>query len=340
MFLSIIIPIYNASAHLSETLDSILFQSYDDYELLLINDGSRDNSMQIMQEYAQKYSQIHIIDKANEGVSATRNCGICKAKGDYLYFMDADDLLHPRFLELMVGETKRTGADIMVCDYATFYTHPSYAQIASATKSERIPKGRLCAFEGLVPQGRATPLWNKLFRNLLHTQNVCILLDERMTFGEDMFFCWKHMLMSDNVYVIEAPLYLYRQSGRSATTRYHDKLYERYRSAFNDVETFAINHGINKGDIHVSVCHHIARRIPALVAMEYRSPYSWEKKMQHLTVVLDDKDIREGLYVHKNELVGAIFDAARAKDVSRLLKIARKNYWKDRILFPLKQLLK
>lgn len=339
MFLSIIIPIYNAAAHLRETVDSILCQSFKDYELLLINDGSKDNSMLIMQEYAAQNPQIRIIDKTNEGVSATRNRGICEAKGEYLYFMDADDLLHPQFLELMASETQRTGADIMVCDYATFYTHPKYQELPDGLQSEPI-SGGLQAFEVLVPQGRATSLWNKFLKNLLHTENVSILLDERMTFGEDMFYCWKHLLMAEKVYVINAPLYLYRQSGSGATTRYHDKLYERYRAAFDDVESFAVAHGINQDDIHASVCHHFARRIPSLVNMENRAPYSLEQKVEHLLLVLNDKDIREGLYVHKDELAGDYYDTARSKDSNSLLKIAKKNYWKSRLLNPIKRLLK
>lgn len=339
MFLSIIIPIYNAAAHLHEALDSILCQSFKDYELLLIDDGSKDESLQIMQEYAARYLQIRIIDKPNEGVSATRNRGIIEAKGEYLYFMDADDLLHPRFLELMVSETKRTNADIMVCDYTTFYTRPKYQKLPEGIKSESI-SGGLQAFEKLVPQGRATSLWNKFLRNLLQTQNVSILLDSRMTFGEDMFFCWKQLLMAERVFVVNAPLYLYRQSGAGATTRYHDKLYERYRDAFDDVEAFGDSHGIDKGQLHESICHHFARRIPSLVNMEYRAPYTQQQKVSHLLQVLNDKDIREGLYVHKNELTGEYYDAARAKNAAKLLKLARKNFWITRMLNPIKRLLK
>ena len=337
MFLSIIIPIYNAAAHLHEALDSILCQSFKDYELLLVNDGSKDNSMMIMQEYAAKNPQIRIIDKANEGVSATRNRGICEAKGEYLYFMDADDLLHPQFLELMASESKRTGADIMACEYVVFYNHPKYAQLPKGIEAKSI-NGHSLAFEHLALKGQATALWNKFFRNNSSTKEI--LLDPRMTFGEDMFYCWKHLLLAENVFVINAPLYLYRQSPSGAVTRYHDKLYERYRAAFDDVETFAIAHGINQDDIHASVCHHFARRIPSLVNMEYRAPYCQNQKKEHLSLVLNDKDIREGLYVHKDELTGDYYDAARSKDSKSLLKMAKKNYWKARLLNPIKRLLK
>ena len=88
---SIIVPIYNGAKVLRRCVDSIVKQNYENWELLLINDGSKDESIQICTEYAKKDNRIKVIDKENEGVSATRNHGISEATGSYVHFVDCDD---------------------------------------------------------------------------------------------------------------------------------------------------------------------------------------------------------------------------------------------------------
>ena len=90
MFFSIIMPIYNAATFLKESIQSIISQDFDDYECLLIDDGSKDDSLQIMREFAEQYSQIRIFSHENHGPAYTRNVGIEKARGEYLLFIDSD----------------------------------------------------------------------------------------------------------------------------------------------------------------------------------------------------------------------------------------------------------
>lgn len=93
MSISIIVPVYNTEKYLSACLDSILTQSFTDFELLLVDDGSTDKSGEICDEYAQKDSRIRVFHKENGGVSSARNLGIEEAVGDYLHFVDADDIV-------------------------------------------------------------------------------------------------------------------------------------------------------------------------------------------------------------------------------------------------------
>jgi len=90
---SIIVPIYNVELYLKECLDSILSQTFNDFELILVNDGSTDKSGDIAKEYKNKYNNIKLIDKENGGLSSARNAGIKKAIGDYILFIDSDDML-------------------------------------------------------------------------------------------------------------------------------------------------------------------------------------------------------------------------------------------------------
>ena len=106
---SIILPIYNAEKYLERCLESIITQTYANIEIILINDGSTDNSINIIKEYAIKDSRIIIIDKENEGVSVARNIGILKARGKYICFVDADDYIrekHDRENEMLYRQRK------------------------------------------------------------------------------------------------------------------------------------------------------------------------------------------------------------------------------------------
>jgi len=102
-FISIIIPIYNTEPYLRRCLDSVLSQSFEDFELLLIDDGSRDASGTICDEYARKDKRIKVFHKANGGVSAARNVGLEHAKGEWIYFVDADDEVLPNGLQALIG---------------------------------------------------------------------------------------------------------------------------------------------------------------------------------------------------------------------------------------------
>jgi glycosyltransferase involved in cell wall biosynthesis len=101
-FISIIIPIYNAEKYLNSCIESVLSQQVKDFELLLINDGSKDNSLDICNEYASKDSRIKVFDKPNGGVSSARNLGLDNATGEYIMFIDADDRLTPNALEMFL----------------------------------------------------------------------------------------------------------------------------------------------------------------------------------------------------------------------------------------------
>lgn len=111
--ISVIVPVYNAQEHLSDCVDSLLNQSLksDLYEIILLNDGSKDQSAKICEKYAKKYSNIVFIDKKNEGVSKTRNQGIQIAKGDFVAFVDNDDLVEPDYLATLYQSIMQSNAD-------------------------------------------------------------------------------------------------------------------------------------------------------------------------------------------------------------------------------------
>lgn len=111
---SVIIPVYNVEQYLSRCLDSVISQNFNDMEIICINDGSKDASLRILEEYAGKDSRIVIIDKKNAGVSAARNDGIAAAKGEYLAFLDGDDFWEADCLAKIYQEAEHNHSDIVI----------------------------------------------------------------------------------------------------------------------------------------------------------------------------------------------------------------------------------
>lgn len=119
--ISVIVPVYKVEPYLSRCIDSILSQTFTDFELILVDDGSPDNCGKICDEYAQKDKRIHVLHKGNGGLSSARNAGIDwvfeNSYSQWITFIDSDDWIHPEFLELLLSGATSTNTDICVCEY-------------------------------------------------------------------------------------------------------------------------------------------------------------------------------------------------------------------------------
>ena len=112
---SVVVPVYNAEKYLAKSIESMLSQSLREIELILVNDGSKDNSLAICQEYAKKDRRVTVIDKKNEGACIARNTGIALAKGKYIQLVDADDYIENNMLEEQYNLGEKTNAEVIMC---------------------------------------------------------------------------------------------------------------------------------------------------------------------------------------------------------------------------------
>lgn len=120
--ISVIVPVYNVEPYLRECIDSILAQTYTDFELILVDDGSPDKCGEICDEYAAKDSRIRVIHQENGGLSAARNAGLDIAQGEYVTFVDSDDFVAPNYLAVLYQMIDKTGADVSTCDYTSDFS--------------------------------------------------------------------------------------------------------------------------------------------------------------------------------------------------------------------------
>lgn len=119
---SVIVPVYNVLPYLKESLDSLIGQSYQDLEVILIDDGSTDDSGKLCDEYANHDKRILVIHQENKGLSAARNIGLDKANGEYIAFLDSDDAFHCCFIEKLLSSIISKDADIALCKFSDYYS--------------------------------------------------------------------------------------------------------------------------------------------------------------------------------------------------------------------------
>lgn len=221
MKLSIVVPIYNAQAYLCECIDSILAQTFTDFELILVNDGSNDKSLSIANDYAKKEKRIKVIDKENGGVSSARNVGIENSSGKYIGFVDSDDYIEPTMYDDLINAIEQNDADIAICSVDIPNSSHTYGQ--------EYPKG-VFTFEN------ASKEWKqKYFGGNIETFSVNKLY-KRKIFDEIKFpefpimedrLLWCYIFQKHYRFIsIDKVLYHYRVVGNSAVRSYHKERYD------------------------------------------------------------------------------------------------------------------
>ena len=215
--ISIIVPIYNVEKYLRQCLDSIQDQSYQNFECLLINDGSPDNSADICKEYVSKDPRFRYIEKENGGVSSARNLGLEHSKGEYITFIDSDDWVDLDYLEVLHSKIKEYNTDFVISSYKKFDMDEDcfYLHIWDQDYYERIWTSQelLSQLPNLENyDGSYTVSWGKLFKRSIFDE---ILFNEQRKFGEDFECSFKLYLSMTSCLYIHKALYNYRLHSES-----------------------------------------------------------------------------------------------------------------------------
>lgn len=218
---SIIIPVYNAEEYLSFSLNSILNQDFQSLEILCVNDGSTDASSQILNEYRARDERIIIIDQENSGGSAARNAGLKRARGKYVMFLDADDIYAKNIISRAYNRAVKTGADIVLYNFARFVGKPSRLSVTSKiTPESDIEFFTKENYADRFFNDFATITWNKLIKKDVITKNG-ITFDVKLSHNHDVDFSIRLMLGAESYSWLNEVGYYYRSNdnGITATKR-------------------------------------------------------------------------------------------------------------------------
>ena len=240
---SIIVPVYNAEKTIGRCIDSILGQQYTDFELLLVDDGSKDGSGAICDSYALADSRVQVIHKENTGVSDTRNIGISRAAGVYLQFLDSDDWITPDATKLLVETARDHDCDLVISDF--------YRVLGErVSRKGDIDEDRVLTREEYAAHMMEQPadfyygvLWNKLYRRDI-VESHRLRMDPELSWCEDFMFNLEYIRHAQRFYALQVPIYYYVKTkgslasqslSISKTIRMKLMLFEYYNQFYKSV---------------------------------------------------------------------------------------------------------
>ncbi len=222
--ISIIVPVYNAELYIHQCIDSILAQTYKNFELILVNDGSKDNSGSICNEYCKVDDRIRVFHKENGGQSSARNHGLNNATGDYIGFIDSDDWIDPEMYSKLINSAKEVNADIVACNLLVMNPNGSFREYNKH------------AMDFIFSRDEAL---RELYKNEMLTFSPCNKIYRRELFIgqrfkeesilEDLDISYKIIFKANKIFYIKDALYFYRFNNNSTMrSEFSEKRLDEY----------------------------------------------------------------------------------------------------------------
>ena len=227
---SVIVPVYQVEAYLPRCIDSILAQSFSDFELILVNDGTKDDCPRIMEEYAQRDARIKQVHKANGGLSSARNAGLDIACGEYIAFVDSDDYVDPDLLKDAVAAADRDGAELVVFNYRIVNENGvqgPYLSFEDETISLKQLGMANYFYRYWMPYRHGQEAWCRLYRRDVIESNHLRYAPNKEIFAEDTLFSAMYLMHVKTMTALKKPYVYYVQRGDSLMAMKKPQLAQR-----------------------------------------------------------------------------------------------------------------
>ena len=299
--LSIIVPVYNKEKYLKRSLESILNQTYRNIEVIIIDDGSNDESLLICKKYAEQDSRIKLFTKTNGGVSSARNLGLDKCKGEYIAFVDPDDYLDLECFERLIDCLEKNSVDIAYC-YAMDFWENSIRTFTYSMKTGTINVIQRDEFDWLDNRISHTVVWGAVYqRSIINGINF----DKDLSIGEDTLFFAKCLKNSKNLAVLDLPLYHYSRNDDSVTRqKWTDSNISDLKARERIVDIFKEN----------SILYKKAILGLAMTGLDMMSKYYYSKKFRDSYKSKVKRILKENFW----ELIKYNFGQNRCKHIIRI----------------------
>lgn len=305
--ISIIVPVYNVEKYLKKCLDFLINQTYKNIEIICVNDGSTDNSLDILNEYANKDERIIVVNKKNGGISDARNVGISKVSGEYMMFVDSDDWVDLETCEKSLDVMVKYSVDIVLYSYVREFDNKSLSKIifnedcyfnVDDTKNKLYRRLFGLYGEELKKPENADAIvtvWGKLYKSKLIIDNNIKFVDVK-TVGscEDGLFNIEVFHYVKTAYFINKTYYHYRKDNMSFTALYRHDLFNKWHNLYDAMELH-----ITKNNLDVSfkgaLNNRIAMGMIGLGLNTLAKPVSFLKKRKELKTILKDNRIKKAI---------------------------------------------
>lgn len=313
---SIIVPVYNTEKYLKKCLDSLLNQTLEDIEIIIVNDGSTDDSQEVIDEYAKKDTRVKSYVKQNGGQGSARNLGLEKATGEYIGYIDSDDFIDIHMYEDMYNKAVTDNSDIVNVGYYI------YSETGNVMKEQVFKRGATTNISN-TPEVLFdnTAVTNKLFKaSLLKNNNIQFRVKK---WYEDFDFVIKTICFASNISVIEKPYYYYLQRTGSTMNNSNISRNLEILEAMDEIIDFCKKQGIY--DKYVEQLEFLAVQhiyLPTNVRI-IRANVSWAEKKNVIDKI--NKYMDEHFKNYKNNKYNSIILTKKKQNILKMIKL--KAYW-------------
>ncbi|NLO09097.1 MAG: glycosyltransferase family 2 protein [Clostridiales bacterium] len=333
---SIIVPIYNAQKYIDVCLDSILKQTYQDFELILVDDGSQDASGRICDLYEKKDERITVYHRDNHGVSASRNFGLAHARGKYVLFIDADDSIEPNMLKGCIELADENKADLVICSFRYYMRDDNNRMVENSLASDFCGSAREVFdqwFITLVEKEILNPPWNKLIKKELLDKRL-IQFHEEFSICEDMTFSTL-LLSASKTTVLTGNMYYNYFISKSGTLvfKFHDNYFEAVTHFYDTAYSYCKKFRRNSKQMKIIDTLYVNLTIMFIKQICTKSP--WDKRSRYKKIIEIGKKekflkaVKSANLTRKRKLVCYLLKNRKVNMIFMLFKI---KDWKDRII--------
>jgi len=301
---SVIIPVYNTAKYLNKSVQSIVDQTYTDLQIILVDDGAKDESPRMCDEWAQKDERIQVIHKENEGLGYTRNAGLDVATGKYVCFFDSDDTLDLNAIEVCVKTLEAEAAD------ACFYARKTYDANGNYTINKNIPDKKVftndevknefsAIYFGQLPNEAGEPFLHPsvcrgMFLRETIEKNKLRFMSERVCLSEDVIFGLGFCQVAKKVIIIPEYFYNYTYNETSLTKAYNPRKLQMQKNLYGLLTQHEEIYQGLKG-VKLRIQHKFISGIQQYIEMEIntRKLRGWKETYQHIKAICNDEKVRE-----------------------------------------------
>lgn len=269
---SVIMPIYNARDYIRPAMDSVLYQTLSEIEVICVDDGSTDHSLEVLKEYQARDSRVRIVTETNAGPGLARNNGMRRARGEYIAFLDSDDFFEPTFLEALYGIAKRDNLDIAISRYDIYNSRRSRFEPVARTEHSDIYLPDKVTSKNEHPDSillsTVGSAWNKIFRRSFVEEKGLVFLPEVRIY-EDVYFVVTALSLAERIGKVHEILVHHRIHSEQARAKTFKKYYHQVPSVFRKIKEFLMQNGmyaplsVSFLNLSASRCYKIFNLLPS-----------------------------------------------------------------------------
>lgn len=337
---SVIVPVYNGEKYLRECIDSICNQSYTDLEIIIINDGSNDNTSKIAKQIESKDNRVIYVEHENKGVSYSRNKGLDLATGEYIVFVDCDDTIEKGYIELLFNQISKNNLDIVSCGYTdisiygTIKLNDFYIGNSMLNKDE---------FINNIFKGVGGTLWGKIFKTEIINKNK-IRLNNNIFMCEDMLFVLKYAMKCNSFGAIEQSLYNYnRKNENSISSKINFEYFDNLIKVMKSIEVILNENKYDKNFIDSILCERIRSLTISFSIMQHdkNHKYSRNEKMNNIIYIFKNQYFKtyKELFKGNNRSENTLINLIKNEDVKKLYYYSYYIFYINKIKTNIRKLI-